>query len=707
MSGSVVTLGVVAASILAGVPSQAAVTARAPGPPPTWAFRQQIVDPPSIFSGPSTTVGSAAGDYDDDGDLELAVADPEHVVVYEVASGGGALEGPDPGVVDLPASWPMRGMYATDVDGDGIDDLAIDSIDGISMLLSSGGGLTAPTVVPVPGLRRLVPVQWDADPTTEFLVGVSVGSDAGLRLLDRSGGGWVASDVMDLTNPEAIEVADLDEDGDLDVITSGPGPAFGLEIRLREGSTFTAQVFPDYTAFGAATGDLDGDGHLDIAANGSTTLVLHGDGDGSFSEMILPTPSNTTMIADVGGDGRSDLLVSYAGALTVFSQQPNGVLSDPCRPGLNGSSVTAQADEVVDLDGDGLPDIVTRLPRDPDAMLDVLWGDPRASLEPALFMASEGNWGEKVHIEGILRSIEGCPRASERLGTPWELLRSHEGLEAVVQTGTTDDMGRFETTDRPPDIGIYTYSLRFPGTATYRTNTSLPRSVTIYQPAKAISVKLNPWKVGYREATSVIVHLDAWKVTGNDDVTLSVSSQGTDPLDQVVTVDPDTGTYRGTMRFEADASVTATWSGDGPWHGSEAEADAWVHVILTGKLSGHFAKEGREYLVHQGRELTYLSRVRPVARDVNEKFRLQQFRRGKWRMLASIFVRPNRDGYAGVRIVAGALDVGTHYRIGAQHPGQTGLRADSTPWTYIRVVGGRTQEQRPPPVQVRRLRVAW
>jgi hypothetical protein len=114
-----------------------------------------------------------------------------------------------------------------------------------------------------------------------------------------------------------------------------------------------------------ATGDLNADGHADLASvqwTSGTLAVFLGKGTGAFARRVAyPTvrrPSGIT-IADVDGDGDRDVVTASAnrgGAVSIFANSGAGGLQ---RLGTYASSRGAHAVAPADLDGDGVVDLVT------------------------------------------------------------------------------------------------------------------------------------------------------------------------------------------------------------------------------------------------------------------------------------------------------------------------------------------------------------
>src|SRR5688572_28018299 len=107
-----------------------------------------------------------------------------------------------------------------------------------------------------------------------------------------------------------------------------------------------------------ATGDLDGDGALDIAAadpNGRAITVLLGDGNGGLRELVshpLTDRPAAVALADVDGDGALDVVValSETGRLAVLRNHSGGNFAAPAVVQVGGSP---QALAAGDFNGDG------------------------------------------------------------------------------------------------------------------------------------------------------------------------------------------------------------------------------------------------------------------------------------------------------------------------------------------------------------------
>ena len=183
-------------------------------------------------------------------------------------------------------------------------------------------------------------------------------------------GGYAAfspgSEVPVGSGPYIVQTADIDGDGDLDLLT----PNFtgnSVSIRLNNGSagfSGTTDVPVGSQPRGLAVADIDGDGDLDFVTanyNATSASVRFNNGAGAFSgstELTVGSQPQSVALSDLDGDGDLDLLVSNGADNNVSIRFNNGSGS------FSGNSQVAVGAfpfslTTGDVDNDGDIDLVT------------------------------------------------------------------------------------------------------------------------------------------------------------------------------------------------------------------------------------------------------------------------------------------------------------------------------------------------------------
>lgn len=308
--------------------------------------------------------GAVLSDVNGDGSVDLVVADHCQGVFVALGDGAGTWEMVTRALYPyelVPAEGGANEYMGAecvavgDVNGDGHADLVAGASDdggGISLYLGDGTGRNWQLHtggLPTSGwTTRVRLTDLNGDGKLDLVACASEGPRA---WLGDGQAGWKPMS-EGLPKPaikgiyNGLAAADVNEDGRPDIIAANWVDGPEVYLQQADGSwRKTPDVFPDMRggAYGVAVGDLDRDGHLDLAVSGRLAqevgyvygvFVLKGDGVGGWAwvaDCELPTTGLPftwgLALGDVNGDGVLDVAAGSGGSVATNVSRSQPVLN--------------------------------------------------------------------------------------------------------------------------------------------------------------------------------------------------------------------------------------------------------------------------------------------------------------------------------------------------------------------------------------------
>jgi hypothetical protein len=323
------------------------------------------------FLARSLIQSAALGDMDADGAMDLAVTSWTERTVEAFWNDGKARLA---GLVRGAATTGARALATGDLDSDGDPDFAAvePAAGAVHVFLRRARAFTAERITErVPPSPKALAIG-DIDGDRALDIAIAGDFAAGVLWQDGSGEFPSAWSAAAGSTPGQIQLADLDGDGDLDLATGNqvPGSATvgNVSVYFNQGARKLAPARnyasqSDVASFEVA--DMDQDGDVDLIAGSSATTppasLLRNQGSGTFAPaeaLALEQSVILLQARDWDLDGRTDLLISSGYSIGLMLNLGNGSAFERVNTLLG----SIESFDSADLDGDGQLDLVAYYP---------------------------------------------------------------------------------------------------------------------------------------------------------------------------------------------------------------------------------------------------------------------------------------------------------------------------------------------------------
>ena len=287
-----------------------------------------LVSVATLAHGLQNVIGGAAGDLDGDGDEDIAVfsKDGVYTILRRTGPSAFAVESPQTG-------GPATDLADVDLDGD---------LDGVCC-----GGTTDPDLT-----------SWNPNTNPSFFE---------IAINDGSGAFADSFPLLGVGANAIAGVTDIDHDGDQDLIA---GRAIQYNVDGFEPTNYPETV---NAVLPGSLHDLDGDGDADVADSGDVALCDRNRADGILEPdvRIVPTPvtgivyDKPGLHGDVDGDGDVDTIVNeiqwetYLGSRVLINTGGGGFVQGGYASHV-WEDISPENGFFGDVTGDGRPDLILR-----------------------------------------------------------------------------------------------------------------------------------------------------------------------------------------------------------------------------------------------------------------------------------------------------------------------------------------------------------
>ncbi len=336
----------------------------------TVSFTRQV-----IGTGVAETHMAVGGDFDGDGDTDVAATDYVNGrVLWFRNDGNGNFA---PGVVDggLGGAYPL---HVDDLDGDGDLDLLAGGYDVDTFTWYENDGTASWTRRVIDsaanGAHSVVTNDLDDDGDLDL---VASNQDAGtITWYENDGAEGFTRFTVDSSarGAKRAEAADLDGDGLTDILATSNADDRVTWYEHDGSGGFIERTIDDYADGGyyVAPADLDGDGDIDVLAAlqvADSITWYENDGAGGFTKQVIDASARgarSVIASDIDGDGDMDAIAASADDDTIAWYENDGSGTFAARA-VDPTAEGAYGVFAIDFDNDGDMDLLSAT-RDDDSV---------------------------------------------------------------------------------------------------------------------------------------------------------------------------------------------------------------------------------------------------------------------------------------------------------------------------------------------------
>jgi hypothetical protein len=322
--------------------------------------------------------GVYAADFDGDGDQDvISASSPDDFIVawYENTDGNGNFSSEK-----IVAAYPDNffSINAADIDSDGDQDIITGLLSTIYWYENTDGNATFSSGHIIESnaynVSSIETIDMDGDADTDIICTYKNG-DKIVWFENTDGTGTFSQEKLisgSVDRPQSVHAADIDNDGDPDILAASDGDNRITWYENVDGSgTFGEQKIISTEAAGANsvyTADLDGDGDQDVISASSDDNKIawyeNIDGSGTFGEQIVLTISLKgawdVFSTDLDGDGDNDVLSAAKGdGQIAWYENTNGNGAFGKQKIISNDSKFVSSVYATDIDNDGDQDVLS------------------------------------------------------------------------------------------------------------------------------------------------------------------------------------------------------------------------------------------------------------------------------------------------------------------------------------------------------------